>query len=174
MFCHMFSMLFPKFPYPFFHVVPNCPTFSPMFLAQSPTHLAYIYVGNMEKLDQFYLETPMRVSKVGSILCRPINKSHYQPKTFLFNFWGICNFCMVQELNWASLKKPFELRGFWIPNQPLGKMDIGIGHVCYTRLKLGVSLLLLCKKTTEEKKSPSFLWKWKPTVQSKDWKRWLD
>jgi hypothetical protein len=48
MFCHMFSMLFPKFPYPF-HVVPNCPTFSPMFLAQSPTHLAYIYVGNMEK-----------------------------------------------------------------------------------------------------------------------------
>jgi hypothetical protein len=88
MLCHMFSMLFPKFPYPF-HVVPNCPTFSPMFLAQSPTHLAYIYVGNMEKLDQFYLETPMRVSKV--ILCRPINKSHYQPNTFFFNFFfGEC------------------------------------------------------------------------------------
>jgi hypothetical protein len=94
MFCHMFSMLFPKFPYPF-HVVPNCPTFSPMFLAQSPTHLAYIYVGNIEKLDQFYLETPMRVSKVWSILCTPINKSHYQPNTYLFSFYFISGECAI-------------------------------------------------------------------------------
>jgi len=131
----------------------------------------------MEKLDQFYLETPMRVSKVWSILCRPINKSHYQPNTFFIFF--ILFLANVQFLHGIRTKlgfpqKPLELRGFWIPNQPFGKMDIGIGHVCFTRLKLGVSLLLLCKKTTEERKSPSFLWKWKPTIESKDWKRWSD